>query len=375
MRILGVASGMPDWAGTEKHIMDLAPCLLERGHDVVIGCRAVSEIGRRAKAAGIPTIQLEMRRDTEWRQLPVFVRAMRSKFDVVHIHHYLDYIVPAAAARLALIPAVVMTRHLPHGFRSRTRAFLCSRVLYDRIIAVSEFIRRVLTECGAAPDSISVVKNGMDPASWQQLGKNRIRVELCVPGDAFLVAAAGRLASEKGFDILVRAIGLARQRGVPVHCAIAGSGDEMGKLKELRTQLGLTDVVHLIGFRKDVPALFAAADAVVVPSTAESFGYVPVEAMASGRAVIGSRVGGIPEVITPDVGCLIQPGDAEGIAAAIEDLALHPDKKNAMGRSGPGRAAQFSLGAMVSNVEAVFNELLGASRKSRNRLVRSEGPG
>src|SRR3989442_83949 len=149
MRILEVASGMPDWAGTEKHIMDLAPCLLERGHDVVIGCRpisdtarqpittscllerghdvvigcrAVSEIGRRAKAAGITTIQLEMRRDTEWRQLPVFVRAMRSKFDVVHVHHYLDYIVPAAAARLALIPAVVMTGHPPPGFRSRARA-------------------------------------------------------------------------------------------------------------------------------------------------------------------------------------------------------------------------------------------------------------
>ena len=375
MRILEVASGMPDWAGTEKHIMDLVPCLLERGHDVVIGCRAVSEIGRRATAAGIPTIQLEMRRDTEWRQLPVFVRAMRSKFDVVHVHHYLDYIVPAAAARLALIPAVVMTRHLPHGFRSRTRAFLCSRVLYDRIIAVSEFIRRVLTECGAAPDRISVVKNGMDPAPWQQLGKNHIRDELCVPGDAFLVAAAGRLASEKGFDILVRAIGLTRQSGVPVHCAIAGRGDEMERLMELRTELGLTDVVHLIGFRNDVPALFAAADAVVVPSTAESFGYVPVEAMASGRPVIGSRVGGIPEVITPDVGFLIQPGDAKGIADAIEDLALHPDKKNAMGRSGPSRAAQFSLGAMVSNVEAVFIELLGSRSKSRNRLVQSEGPG
>src|SRR3989442_11159947 len=105
MRILEVASGMPDWAGTEKHIMDLVPCLLERGHDVVIGCRAVSEIGRRATAAGIPTIQLEMRRDTEWRQLPGFVRAMRSKFDVVHLHPFLYYIVPSAPARLALIPA------------------------------------------------------------------------------------------------------------------------------------------------------------------------------------------------------------------------------------------------------------------------------
>ena len=186
-------------------------------------------------------MQLEMRHDTEWRQLPVFVRAMRSKFDVVHVHHYLDYIVPAAAARLALIPAVVMTRHLPHGFRSRTRAFLCSRVLYDRIIAVSEFIRRVLTECGAAPDRISVVKNGMDPAPWQQLGKNRIRDELCVPGDAFLVAAAGRLASEKGFDILVRAIGVTRQSGVPVHCAIAGrrfSHSTRGRYRDRRRDRG-----------------------------------------------------------------------------------------------------------------------------------------
>jgi len=374
MRILEVASGMPDWAGTEKHIMDLSPCLLERGHDLVIGCRAVSEIERRAKAARIPTIQLEMRRDTEWRQLPVFVRAMRGKFDVVHIHHYLDYIVPAAAARLARVPAVVMTRHLPHPFGSRATAFVGSRVLYDRIIAVSDFIQHVLIESGVAANRICVVKNGADPAPWQQVQENHIRNELPVPPDAFLVGAAGRLFSGKGFDVLVRAIGLTRERGLPVHCAIAGSGDEMQNLKTLRAQLGLTDAVHLLGFRNDVPALFAAADAVAVPSTwAEPFGYVVIEGMASGRPVIGSRIGGIPEIITPDVGYLTPAGDANAIADAIEDLVLHPDKKNAMGRSGRSRAAQFSLGTMVSNVEAVFHALLGSWRKSQNRLVQSAG--
>jgi glycosyltransferase involved in cell wall biosynthesis len=363
MRILQVASGMPVWAGTEKHIMDLSPGLLERGHDVVIGCRADSEIEKRARAADIPTMRLEMHRDTDWRQVPVFTRAMWRRFDVVHIHHYLDYLVPAAAARLARVPAVVMTRHLPHPFKSRATAFVCSRILYDRIIAVSEFIGRVLIESGVAADRIAVVNNGIDPTPWRRPVENHIRSELNVPADAFLVGAAGRLFSGKGFDRLVRAIGLVRLRGLPVQCAIAGSGDEMQNLTNLITELGLTDAIHLLGFRDDVPALFAAADAVAVPSTwAEPFGYVVVEAMAAGRPVIGSNVGGMVDIITPEVGFLPNAGDVDGIADAIEDLMIHPEKKQAMGRSGRARANQFSLSAMVSNVEKVFDGLLGGPR-------------
>ncbi len=357
LRILQVASGIKGFGGQEKYIMAIAPALARQGHCVTLACRPGEEIERRANVAGLPVLHLEMCRPHDWRQLPRFVRPMRGRFDVVHIHSHFDFIVPAAAARLARVPVVVMTRHVPYSFRNRFTAYMCSELFYDGIIAVSEFAQRMLVEKGVNPKRIFLVKNGMDLEPWQSPDDGHLREELNIPPSAFLVAAAGRLNPEKGFSFLIRALAEARQRGRDAFCAIAGPG-KSPELEELISQLGVESNVRLLGFRRDVPALFAAADVVVVSSTVETFSYAVLEGLASGRPVIACRVGAIPEIVGPETGYLVEPGDAKGIADAIVELAGDAGKRAAMGRAGRRRACAFSLDTCVQGVEAVYHALM-----------------
>jgi glycosyltransferase involved in cell wall biosynthesis len=105
--------------------------------------------------------------------------------------------------------------------------------------------------------------------------------------------------------------------------------------------------------------VFGAADVIVVPSVGlESFSYTTLEGLASSRPVIGSRIGGIPELITEDVGRLATPRDVDGLAAAIVELAGDPEKRAAMGRQALLRAQNFTLDACVAGIDKVYEQLL-----------------
>ena len=375
LRILQVASGLPGWAGTEKQIMDSAPGLARRGHEVTIACQPGSEIERRAVLVGLPTVHLVMRYPHDWKQLPNFVRAMRGRYDVVHIRGYRDYIVPAAAARLARVPVVVMTRHLPHPFRSRFTAYVCSEIFYDGIIAVSDFVAGVMSKSGVNPKRIFVVKNGIDLSYWHPVADNNLRAELGVPPGAFLVVAAGRLSPEKGFDVLLRAMVIAREKGLNAVCAIAGRGQESESLERLRTALGLEQTVHLLGFRSDIRALFAAADVVAAPSVSpETFGHSVLEGLACRRPVIASGIGGFLEIVTSETGCLIPPSDPEALAEAMVELANAPERRQAMGEAGHRRAQEFSLDKCVQGIEAVYITLVRRRLEASRAKPQSSTP-
>jgi glycosyltransferase involved in cell wall biosynthesis len=359
LKILHVASSMPAWGGIEKHILDIAPIMERHGHAVTIGCQPGSEIERRTLEIGLPVVPLRMPKRQDWKEFPQFVRALRGRYDVVHIHHPIDYIVPAAAARFVRVPVVVMSRHNPNTFRNILVAYACSKLFYDGIIAVSDFVRGMLITDHVSPDRIVVVRNGIDIEPWLRGADTHVREELGIPASAFVVAAAGRLIPGKGLDTLIRAVAAARRRGVDVLCIIAGEGDGRTQLEQLSKELDVQSSVRLLGFRRDVPAIFGAADVVAIPSVSlESFSYTTLEGMASGRPVIGSRIGGIPELITEDVGRLTTPRDPEGIAEAIVELAGDAEKRAIMGRNAVLRAKKFTLDACVDGIEKVYAKLM-----------------
>ena len=359
LKILHVASCMPKWGGIEKHILDIAPIQKRSGHQVTVGCQPGSEVERRAREAGLATVPLVIRKRQDWAQFPHFSRALKARYDIVHVHHPVDYIVPASAARWERVPAVVMSRHHPNTFRSRVVAYLCSEVFYDGIIAVSDFIRGMLIADHVSAKRIVVVRNGIDIEPWQHSADSRVREEAGIASSAFVVAAAGRFIREKGLDVLVRAVAAARRAGADVTCIIAGDGDGRPQMEQLIRELDLAAHVHLLGFRRDMPAVFGAADVVVVPSVSlESFSYTTLEGLASSRPVIGSRIGGIPELITEEVGRLTTPKDVDALAAAIVELAGDPEKRATMGRKALLRAHNFTLDACVAGIDKVYEQLL-----------------
>jgi len=160
------------------------------------------------------------------------------------------------------------------------------------------------------------------------------------------------------------------QRVVAVHpqaqCRIAGEGDELSALQAQLKQLNLGASVQLLGFRKDIPALMRACDVFVLPSLAEPFGLVILEAMALGKPVIATRDGGPPEIVADQAtGILVPPRDPAALAGAIGQLVGNPAQGDAMGQAGLARyQSHFTVDRMAREILAIYQKCLAASAKA-----------
>ena len=152
------------------------------------------------------------------------------------------------------------------------------------------------------------------------------------------------------------------------HAAIAGSGDLEEYLRDLAEELGVSERVHVLGPRKDVPALMHAIDVFAMPSIWEGFGLVLLEAMAAARPIVASRVATIPEVVLDlETGLLVPPGDPIALADALADLATDPVLAQTYGEAGRERLRRhFSIEKMVGDTELLYRELMDQRPSSIN---------
>ena len=272
----------------------------------------------------------------------VSARLQARRYDVVHVH----WVVPNAAlvqdiAGAHRVPLVVSL----HG----SDVFLAERLLPARVLARRAFARAgVVTACsadlharalalGAPPERTRTVAYGVDVSAFSPERKDSgWRERLGIPADDLLVVAFGRLVEKKGFGCLVEAA--ARVPGVSV--VIAGEGDLRNELRSLIEATGAP--VRLAGNldREAMADALAAADVVAIPSVVDRAGNVDglpntlLEAFAAGRAVVASRVAGIPDVVQHDVtGLLVPPKDPLALAAALERLRREPATRERLARA------------------------------------------
>jgi glycosyltransferase involved in cell wall biosynthesis len=180
------------------------------------------------------------------------------------------------------------------------------------------------------------------------------------------VVLAGQVAEVKGLWDFIEAASLLVKRGAPVSFVVLG--DDLRNRGALRIEAeqvvrdrGLSDAVQFLGFRPNAQRLIPAFDIVAVPSHLEPLGNSTLEAMASARPVVGSRVGGIPEMVVDGVtGALVPPRDPVRLAEAIERLARDPEMARRQGQAGRRRAIEkFSIAAHVSHVQSIYDRTLG----------------
>lgn len=276
-------------------------------------------------------------------------RLTTARYDAVHVH----WVVPNAAmvsdvVRAHAVPLVVslhgsdvfLAERSPLAGRLAGRAFAVA----GAVTACSGDLHRRGVALGARPERTRTVPYGVDPAAFSPGGPDdALRTRLGVPRGAVFVLGFGRMVEKKGFRFLVEAA--ARVSGI--HVVLAGEGDLRGSLEARAREIG-APVSFPGGLdRATTAAALAAADVVVIPSVVDSAGNVDglpnalLEALAAGRAVIASRVAGIPDVVEDGRnGLLIAPESPDALAEALRRLAAEPEARRLLGAEARGRAVR-----------------------------------
>ena len=344
--------------GGEAQVIGLVRHLAAAGDRQVVAADPDGALAGAVAALGVPIVSLRIRNHADVIAGRRLARLLASGgYDIVHFHTARAH---AMSAFLGWTPARrVVTRRMDYPLRGGRYA----RWLYNRgadaVVAISEGVRTALLASGVRPDRITVVPSGVDVGRFEIGAARRedARARLGLRPDEFVVAIVGALEERKGHATLLEAFALVREPAVRLLCA--GTGSLAGALAARRDALGLEERVRFLGYVTDVPALLAAVDAVAMPSRHEGLGVAALEAMAAGRPVVATRVGGLPEVVGDEAGLLVAPDDAAGLAAAITRLARDPAAARAFGDAGRARAAsRFTLAAMAHGTRAVYCALL-----------------
>ena len=320
---------------------------LERMHETGV---AFLPLSRRRRSAVLP-----------WHHLASYIR--RERVDVIHAHMFGSNLWGTVLGRLTRVPIVVAHEHT-WSFEGEPLRRLLDREMIarwsDAFIAVSRADRRKMIEIERiSAERIRFIPNGI--AGQAPTPGHDLRAELGV-GSGPLIGAVGALRAQKAYDVLLQATARLRENHPDLHVLIAGDGPEKARLQELIIELGLGDVVFLLGRRLDVPDLLAELDVAVCASKFEGSPLAVMEYMEAGLPIVATGVGGIPDLIDDGVhGLLVEPGDPVGLAAAIHDLLRDRAHASALGsRARERRRREFDLDVMVGNVEALYEELLTA---------------
>lgn len=242
--------------------------------------------------------------------------------------------------------------HRPSHKILESRAYLGSTLLVTPSQASANEAVRIF---GIAPDKVRVIHWGVDPS--------RFRPHAMARSDDLRILYVGLHEARKGLVYLLRAVARLHHDGVPVRLVTAGGGPQLDELKRLAAELRVADRVTFLGYVADpenerLPELYAQADVFVSPSLTEGFGFVLLEAMASGLPVVASDVSSMPEVLG-DAGLLFPPGDTEALVACLKSLAADPAKRATLGRMARQRAeTSFTWQRTVQRALSVYDEAL-----------------
>jgi glycosyltransferase involved in cell wall biosynthesis len=363
----------PFFSGAERALLVSLEGLATDGCRPVVVVGHDSDLAAELRARGFETIHVPLAR-TGLRSVASWARSVarlvsvirRWKPMLIHVNDAPSFQAPGYAGQLVGVPTVAHVRF--EDSRSGFTWLLKPR--FDRAIFVSEALRN--DACREAPalfrDYSEVVYDGVVlPELPDEDVRCAIRHELGLPADRLVVALTGQVAEVKGIWDFVEAARILVGRGVRVTFAVLGDdlrtkGAVRQEMEARVRDLGLAESFRFLGFRPNAPRLIPAFDVVAVPSHVEPLGNATLEAMAAARPVVGSRVGGIPEMIVDgETGWLVPPRDPAALALRLEQLLGDPAGAAGFGRAGRERASLvFGVSRHVARLREVYQHVLNA---------------
>lgn len=296
------------------------------------------------------------------------------RYDLVHSHYWLSAVAGESLAADWRVPHLGMfhtlgevklrARASEHEPPERLQAERRLVHTLDRVVAATSYEQRLLRQVYGVPAArVEVIPLGVDPERFNPGSRDAAREALEIPATDRIVLAVGRIEPLKGLDILIRAAAQITDRS-RLRLLIVGGDEqaraEFDRLRAITKEVGVEDIVTFVGAipHELLPNYYRAADVVVMPSFAESFGLVAVEAMASGVPVVASRVGGLASTVADGrSGYLVPWRCPEPFAEKIELLLRNEPLRAALGAAGVERMRAFSWESVVDQLVTLYDEV------------------
>jgi glycosyltransferase involved in cell wall biosynthesis len=391
VRVLRVIARL-NVGGPSLHVTYLARGLSEHGYETTL---VAGDVGRGeesmafvAESEGIDIVRLpglsraiSPLRDTAaaWR-LARIIRKVRP--DVVHTHTAKAGAVGRLGALLSGTrrPVIVHTfhGHVLRGYFGQGGTLLFRAIetalarVSDRLIAVSPEVRDELVRLRVAPErKFSVIRLGIELEQRVRFDGDpaEVRRRHGIPSEKFVVGWFGRMTAVKRTDDLLTMLTGTRERGIDALLVLVGDGDDRRHLEQRAHDLGIAKSCLFLGYQEHVAQWFAICDAVILTSANEGTPVTLIEALAAGRPVVATRVGGIPDVVEDgETGFLVRPADTHAMAERLEILARDPARSAEMGRLGRERMLQrYAVSRLLDDVDMLYRELLGEANSATSR--------
>lgn len=350
--------------GVGFYTVNLAKYLRKMGHEPVV-VSSGGDLEELLQKADARHIKMDLKTKAEFgfkvakAILPLTRLVQKEGFDVIHAQTRVAQVAGGIVSKITRVPIV----STGHGFFKHERLF---RKLFpfwgDKIIAISESVRgHLINDFHIDEKKITVVYNGIELDRFlRKNGKidQNMRDKMSLDRDLTIVGAIGRLSSVKGYIYLIKAFKKVAEKNKNARLLLVGEGDEKPKLEKEVKEAGLTNKVIFESKKMATEDYLSVMDIFCQPSIKEGLGLALIEAMASGRACIGSNVGGIPEIIDDEIdGILVPPENPEALAEAITRLLSDAELKQTFSTRAPQKAqTKFSIEENARKTAEVYEE-------------------
>lgn len=353
-----------NFGGQEHRIFKEMIAMREAGHHLEAICQPHAKLAKRLAQEGFVVHTMYMDGVFNFLSAIFKIRKIlkRGKIDVLNTHSRRDTIIAATAGRLAGTPLIVRTRHLAN----RVKSLLSYTWLPHCVTTDSHYVRQLLIQKGVRPECIETIYTPVLVAP--QVQHSSLRHELGLSSEAVIVGCVAVMRANKGHRELVQAMLPLFETRSNMHLVLVGSGEPIfQELTEMVQRLGLTDRIHLLGHRDDVPNLMAGFDIFCLATRLEASGMVFLEAASARVPVIGTAVGGVPEMLEDGrTGLLVKLDDEQALQRALIQLIDDPDLRRKMGQAGYDRiwnndASPFTPQALVEKTQSCYRTWLAST--------------
>ncbi len=352
------------WGGQEIRILAESQAFIAKGYEMTIAAQPDSQLYQKANQAGVPAFAIKMNKKTNFIAMIRFVNFIKkNKIDIVHTHSSVDSRTAGIAARICGI-AVVRSRHISVPLSLRKFTWFQYMQLADKVITSGNFIKNMMisrnhmltSKIASAPAGVDINHFSMD----REMIDIKPQFGL-VDSKHFIVGIVSVLRSWKGHHFLIEAIKEIISVIPDIRLLIVGDGPQKNNIINLIKELHLEKYVILTGHQEDPAPFFKAIDVMVLPSYAyEATSQVLPQAMAMGKPVISTHVGGLPEVVIDrQTGLVVPPKDSTAIAKAIQLLFSDIKLRQTLAKQGREHTLKnFTFEKMIQTTENVYLEVL-----------------